>query len=297
MPVSVTLVDDDTQHHLLLPAHVPIALLEPDLCRLTGRAEVPLASVTGRPLDPERSLTESGVRDGALLQLLDGHGEPTVYDDAADAARNHADGRPRSPVQHAIPIAAGTMLAALWLAGDGYRRLAEGLALLGTIGAAIVPRAALRYSGLHPDDDPNDPGAMRRIVAATRTRAVVTTVVTLATVVAGAALAATSNPLRAVAGWACLALAAARPHGGAIVEIATATGCCVGVAAALDRPTAAGIGVGIAGTVTAGVLALAHHPGAAPAVRAARERAAVTLTALCPVLVVAASGVLPGLSG
>jgi hypothetical protein len=79
--ILVTVTGPGKSIDLEIPGELPLRELFPELLRLVGpRTSVGVAEVTpswllrfaeGRPLDPNRSLIESEVMDGALLVLQD----------------------------------------------------------------------------------------------------------------------------------------------------------------------------------------------------------------------------------
>ncbi len=143
-----------------VPADVPVADLLPELAALAGltdsealpRAWV-LSRVGGRRLEPEHSLADSGVADGALLELLPA---PEVrvavvsdrLDEVADAARD--DRGPWRPAhRHRIFVTGGAVVlaaAAPMVATAGPPVVGAGAALLVAVLIGLTA-AGLRRAG------------------------------------------------------------------------------------------------------------------------------------------------------
>ncbi|MYR06269.1 type VII secretion integral membrane protein EccD [Gordonia sp. SID5947] len=171
--VRVSVLGGNTQLDVGLPARLPVAALIPDLVtqvrtrNSTGPDDVP-ESEDGRRYDrpnrwtlgligqeqiaPDRSLSESGIRDGDLLVLRSIHAgdSPALFDDVVDAVArlnesHFASWSPRSArvAGHAVAVVAAVAAAvalgasrrtdeALWIAGLG------GLAAIGLITAGTI---------------------------------------------------------------------------------------------------------------------------------------------------------------
>ena len=168
---------------LVLPGDVPVGALLPEVCDLidsalpgetglTGRLGVRFAAPGRAPLDPEKTLFENGIVDGALLVLTTGHGPPTrppVLDCAAGLGRlSDAQARFSIPVAAmiAVPFAAvgGALVvpgapgsphlllgasATGVVAGVAARRLEDGRTVFTALafGAALIAAVSLGVTG------------------------------------------------------------------------------------------------------------------------------------------------------
>lgn len=162
--VRVSVLGADTQMDLGLPATIPIAALIPDLLgqlrsRSTGGAETrprrwTLAQIGRPPIDPGRTLAESGVRDGDLLLLRSAEHDdaPVLFDDVVDAIAGltESTGSRWTPaaasiVGRGVGVTSAVIAAlALCLAGAGGSAVAAVIAALAAAGfltaAAITSR-------------------------------------------------------------------------------------------------------------------------------------------------------------
>lgn len=175
--VRVSVLGGNTQLDVGLPAAVPIAALIPDLVeQIESRNPTPvdpddadtddvrphsrqhrwtLAHVGQEPMAPNRSLSESGVRDGDLLLLRSvGTGEaPALFDDVVDAVARLNESQFRNWGPRAARIAGyaiGLLAAIAAAVGLGSYRLTSGalwaaapgaIAAVGLLtGATIIAR-------------------------------------------------------------------------------------------------------------------------------------------------------------
>lgn len=133
--VRVTVASGSRRVDLAVPAGLPLVELVPDLALHTGVGGrhdpggdgLAVLTPAGQGLDPERSLGDHGVTDGALLVLAPQHemAEPRYDDPAAalaDAVERAVPGVPAGAA-HAAALAGGAALLALsglGLAGWGW---------------------------------------------------------------------------------------------------------------------------------------------------------------------------------
>lgn len=134
--LRATVVGGRRRLDLHLPAEVPVVELVPELARASGLPVTgawALASITGEPLDPERSLARQEVPDGVLLVLRpDPLPAPRLrHDDPVEA---WTAGRP-APVGPGLEVAVAAVVVGL---------LTSLAALVGPLpSAAVGPVAAM----------------------------------------------------------------------------------------------------------------------------------------------------------
>jgi len=133
--VRVSVLGGNTQLDVGLPAAVPVALLigevvaqiqsrvpvqrDPDVESSTQPPERAhrwtLALVGQEPLAPNRTLSESGVRDGDLLMLqsVDTGESPVLFDDVVDAVASATTTRPSWAARHSQRLALAVTMCLL----------------------------------------------------------------------------------------------------------------------------------------------------------------------------------------
>src|SRR5215472_987175 len=99
----IAIAGPERRADLILPANVPLADLVPDIAQILGVAIGPdqairqprLYTPIGTALNPDQSLAEQGVNDGALLLLRDAAESPPppVVEDLAETVAGAVDGR------------------------------------------------------------------------------------------------------------------------------------------------------------------------------------------------------------
>ncbi|WP_324617469.1 type VII secretion integral membrane protein EccD [Streptomyces sp. NRRL S-1868] len=118
----VTLVAPRRRADMVLPADEPLGLLLPEVLELLGdgpEGGAPqtrgLVTVQGELLTPDRTLQESGVRDGAVLRLVrEAEAPPApVVHDVSDEAAEDSDGRSGRWTAGARDVTAGVGTVAL----------------------------------------------------------------------------------------------------------------------------------------------------------------------------------------
>ena len=151
----IAIAGPERRADLVLPANVPLADLMPDIAQILGVAIGPdqavrqprLYTPIGTALNPDQSLAEQGVNDGALLLLRDAAEAPPppVVEDLAETVAGVVDGR-----LDRWAGASGRQLAALmsgvWLVAasasllmdrdTGQRGLLAGLTIVLLVGVA-----------------------------------------------------------------------------------------------------------------------------------------------------------------
>ncbi|WP_158716389.1 EsaB/YukD family protein [Blastococcus sp. Marseille-P5729] len=290
--MELTLLVADRQLDLSLPPQLPIVLLEPDLRSLTGLSRLRLCSLTGAPLDHDRSLSENGVRSGALVRCEPAEARLMVYDDPVDVAPRRETAAPSVPFTGGGVFAA--VLAAHLLSGL-TAPIAEALVLLGASATGWWQRGAVRLSGATPDDDPRDPRALGRLAVASRAATWGRWALELLALAGGLALLTRPGAWSAPAGWCCLAMITLRAHGSDPTMLRVGLGAlAAGLALTLQLgvlpgPVLTGL-VGVLGVL----LAIVARPSAGPTCELWTERGALALTIAAPALALVGSGLLPG---
>ena len=130
----ITIVGPESRADLVLPANVPLAELLPDIAKILGVAIGPdqvipnprLYTPLGPGLNPDRSLAEQGIRDGALLMLRDASEAPPppVVEDLVEMVATVLDERrDRWTGESARQLA--RVLSGVWVVAAGLSLLIE----------------------------------------------------------------------------------------------------------------------------------------------------------------------------
>ncbi|WP_134322892.1 EsaB/YukD family protein [Cumulibacter soli] len=296
MTIPLTVVGAEQSNDLVLPKHLPLAVLSDDLSEISGLPVTELHTVSGRKLDLSLSLHENGIAAGAIVLVSNPATTLIATDDVADVVQ--ADPRPGSPLDRR-GVALTCAVALLIAIGDAQASqpvLAVGC-LAAVVGWALLPRLVLRMRGLSAANDPTDGRVRDRVVAAhtlTGWGGRVLAVVVLAMAVA---LTMHVDPAAVITGWLMLVWACLRSTGNdpilalpmlAAVAIATATG--LAVVFDSEGVVIPAIATSL-GTMMSG-WALAPNVSR-PFTRVLREQALRIATVLTPAGLLLASGLLP----
>ena len=295
MTIPLTIVGPERSTDVVLPAHIPLAVLSQELAALTGHPSTRLLSLTGRELDPALGLLDNGVAGGALLLAGTDNGSAPMIDDITDAAVPYGATDPAHRIEaQEVALALVVALLAGWTVHLGAIAPVAMLALAMILGWAVLPRLVLRCYGITAATDPRDAAVGARVRAAHRAMLHAGRVLAAGTLAGGVALVAHASVLTVLAGWLLLLTVSFRAAGH---DRAVAIGVLAGVAAALvtgaQHGTAASLGaVLVGGLVVAGSLGSARYRASAQVLRQYAER---VVTLVLPVTLLAAAGLLPPL--
>ncbi|MFV0533158.1 MAG: hypothetical protein ACK5MR_05840 [Cumulibacter sp.] len=296
MTIALTIVGAEQSNDLVLPKHLPLAVLSDDLSEISGLPVTELHTVSGRSLDLSLSLHENGIAAGAIVLVGNPATGPIATDDAADVV--HTDPHPGSPLDRGG--VALTCAVALLIAVGNVQAPQPVLAvgcLCAVIGWALLPRLVLRSRGISAANDPTDARVRDRLIAAHSLTAWVGRALAVTVLATAGALTMRADPAAIIAGWLMLVWVCGHSAGDdpiltppmlAAIAVAATTG----LAGVLDSQSGA-IPV-IATSVGTIMASWALVPNVSrPFSRVLREHALRIATLLAPAGLLLSSGLLP----
>lgn len=295
MTVPLTIVTPQRSIDLVLPAQVPLAVLEDDLAAAVGVPRARLQSVGGQLLDRSLTLAQNGALPGGVLLAMPRHEQPLVLDDVVDLADEPgvADGPGRSQPAGASGARLGLLVVLLGAVPLVPIRVAAWVALVAVLAWQCAPRVVLRRYRLSADADPNDRAVVRRVRSAQHLARQVGRAAATAGLVAALWLAAsTPGAWPLTASWLVLALTLLRA---AERDVTIWTAALLAAAAALGLTVIEARGQLLVGCLAATMLIAVVGSSTKPAVRLARDIARQVLTAVLPAVLLVCTGVVPGL--
>lgn len=297
MTIPLTVVGPQSSTDLVLPARVPIAVLEPELGRLTGHPCPRLATAGGRVLDTSIGLYDNGVTAGAVLVATDREARAPVVDDVVTLATLEPDA-----CDHPGQRGAALALAVAAVVGfAAFARSPQPLAigcLVTVLGWTALPRLALRIFRVDSSSNPADPGMSERVRSARSLTAGLGRLLAAGTLGGSAALAMLPGLVYVAAGWlgllAVVFRIADRDRVLTMAAVAAVSGVLVH---SIQVDEIARLCVAAAGaTIVASVLGGVRGRGArAPFIRVLGKTAQRVVSALLPTALLVAAGLAAGL--
>lgn len=294
MTIAVTLlIGPSDSVDLVLPAHVPVALLMPELIVVTPGPVHQLTAATGRPLDPTLSLADNGVRGGAILLTTSADQPAPVVDDLAQLATDDADGEehPR-PDPRGILLGIGVCMTAGLVLRLGFSAVAPWLCLGSMLGWGLAPRLVLRAYRLDASSDPASAGIRARLDAARNAMRWISHWL-IACASSGAVVLVHGGSSSVLAGWLVLGAVSSRvAESGAVDAIAAVAAIGAAVVACVPQGDWVQVTAAAAGVVVTGWLLCRDDSG--PLGRLVRQAGDRAITLTTPIALLAAAGMVPG---
>lgn len=290
--IPLTIVGPERSTDLVLPAHVPIALLNHELADLVGYPVRQLATVAGRALDPSLGLADNGVAGGALLLVRTADHQVPVVDDIVDAVAPHAGATSDRLDPGSVGLALLAAVIASCAISLGSVALSAMLCCIALLGWVLLPRAALWIFRLDADANPAQPGSRERISVAQSGALHGGRALAACALGGGVALAHDAGTIGVAAGWLVLLSVTFRTAGRerqAPLIALTAIVAAIVIGSARDGWIPLLVALG--GAVIAGCLLCSA--GTRPGGRVLRQCGERVVAFAAPITLLAASGVLP----